>query len=186
MRTKYLLKLKKKFVGTILNIIFFIKEYFSSDSFTLTITWRTTMTFSWFRRSIEGHKWLTLEWTHWMAKNSCNSSFVVYRTCKEIWWGFFFCCEASFSVWSRFWIFFSRFSFLDFFYFWIPPSLLLKENTSIYRWRQGIWISNSWILVASFKGFSSLILANFLIPRGFTNKILIIIIIFLLLLLSFL
>ena len=141
MRTKYLLKLKKKFVGTILNIIFFIKEYFSSDSFTLTITWRTTMMFSWFRRSIEGHKWLTLEWTHWMAKNSCNSSFVVYRTCKEIWWGFFFCCEASFPIRSRLWIFSLRFSFLDFSDFWIlPPSLLERRHLYLYL--------NSQILVA--------------------------------------
>ena len=80
----------KNIVGSISNIIFFRKEYFPSDSFTLTTTWRKTMTFSWFQRVIECHNWLIPEWTCWMAKNACQSSFTVYRTCREIWWSFFF------------------------------------------------------------------------------------------------
>ena len=103
--------------------IFFTKEYFSSDSFALAITWRTTMTFSWFRRSIEGYKWLILEWTRWMTKNACSSSFAIYWTCKEIWWSFFFCCEASFPVRRRLWIFSLGFFFSNFLIsdFWISP-----------------------------------------------------------------
>ena len=119
-------------VGIISNIIFFTKEYFPFDSFALTTTWRMTMMFSWFRRSIEDHKWLILEWTRWMVKNVCSSSFSVYRTCREIWWSFFFCCEAFFSVRSRFWIFFPRFSFLDFFDFWIPFPPPLFERRHLY------------------------------------------------------
>ena len=76
-------------MSTISNIIFFIKKYFISDSFALTTTWRTTMTFSWFRKSIEGHKWFIPEWTRWMMKNTCCSFFSVYQICREIWWNFF-------------------------------------------------------------------------------------------------
>ena len=132
MRTKYLLKLKN-IVGTVSNIIFFTKEYFPSDSFALTSTWRTSMTFSWFRRSIKGHNYLIPEWTRWMAKNSCSSSFAIYWTCRDIWWSFFFCCEAFFLYEVAFgfssqdfplWIFLIS----EFFFF-------LKEDTSIYRWR---------------------------------------------------
>ena len=130
---KYLLKLKILVYNLKNNILYEI--IFSSNSFVSITTWRTTIMFSWLRRSIEGHKWLILEWSRWMAKNVCSSSFSVYRTCREIWWSFFFCCEVSFSVRSRFWIFFPRFSFMDFFDFWISPlPSLLKEDTSIYRW----------------------------------------------------
>ena len=126
MQTKYSLKLKY-IVSTISNIIFFTKEHFPSDSFALTTTWRTMMMFSWFRRSIEGHNWLILEWTRWMEKNVCSSSFAVYQTCGEIWWSFFFCCEASFPVRSRFWIFFLRYSFLNFSDFSISPPSWKKK-----------------------------------------------------------
>ena len=54
MRTKYLFKLK--YCGyNLKKVIFFPKEYFPYDSFTLITLWKTTMTFSGFRRSIEGH-----------------------------------------------------------------------------------------------------------------------------------
>ena len=127
MRTKYLLKLKN-IVGAISHMIFLTKEYFPSDSFTLTTTWRTTMAFSWFQRSIEGYNWLISKWTHWIMKNACSSSFSVYRTCREIWWNYFFCCEAFFPIRSHLWIFFPRFSFLDFFYLWVSPFLLERRH----------------------------------------------------------
>ena len=120
MQTKYLLKLKILWVQS-QKIIFFPKEYFLFDSFALITLWKTTMTLSWFRISIEDEKWLILEWTRWMAKNACSSSFTFYQTCREIWWSFFFCCEASFLVWSHIWIFSFRFSFLDFSDLWISP-----------------------------------------------------------------
>ena len=126
MRIKYLLKLKY-IVGTISNLIFFTKEYFPSDSFSLTTTWRTTMTFSWFWRSIKDHKWLILEWTRWMVKNACSNSLIVYWTCREISWSFFFCCEASFPARSRLWIFSLRFSFLKFSDFSISPHSWKKK-----------------------------------------------------------
>ena len=113
--TKYLLKLKILWVQSQKNYIL-SKRIFPSDFFALTATWRTTITFSWFQISIEGQKWLIPEWTCWMAKNACNSSFAVYQTCGEIWWSFFFCCEASFHVQSR------------------PLDFLLKIFLSGYFW----------------------------------------------------
>ena len=61
---------QKKYIYILSN-----KKYFPSDSFALIALWKTTMTFSWFQRSIEGHKWLIPEWPCWMTKNECISSF---------------------------------------------------------------------------------------------------------------
>ena len=109
-------------MGTISKIIFFPKEYFPSDSFALITLWKTTMMFSWFWKSIEGHKWHIPEWPCWMTKNACSSSFAVYQTCREIWWNSLFCCEAPFPVRSYLWIFSLGFSFLDFSDFSISSS----------------------------------------------------------------
>ena len=128
MQTKYLLKLKLLGYNFKNNIFFFTKEYFPSNYFVVTTTWRTTMMFSWFQKLIKGLKWLIPEQTHWMVKNTCSSSFTVYQTCRDIWWNFFFCCEASFPIGSRLWIFSLRFSFLDFSDFWISPPVLEKKT----------------------------------------------------------
>ena len=128
MRTKYLLKLKILWVQP-QKITFFPKKYFSSDSFALITLWKMTMTFFLFRVSIEDHKWLILVWPCWMAKNACSNSFAIYRTCKEIWWSFFFCCEPHFPVRSYLWILSLGFSFLDFFFLFLNflPLLYIRH-----------------------------------------------------------
>ena len=121
MQAKDLLKFKKCCGYNLKNNILPNKEYFPSDSFALITLWKTTMTFSWFQRSIEGHKWLIPEWPCWMAKNACNSSFAVYRTCKEIWW-------SSLLLWSPFSCMklpldFLLRIFLSRIFWFLPPSL---------------------------------------------------------------
>ena len=114
MWTKYLLKLKIYCGYNLRKIILFLKEYFPSNSFTLITLWKMTMTFFWFRKSIEGHKWFIPQWPYWMTKKVCSSSFFfffpIYRTYREIWWSFF-CCETPFPVRSYLWIFSLDFPF---------------------------------------------------------------------------
>ena len=89
---------------SLFSYLFCTKRIFSLWFFTFITLWKTMMTFSWFQRLIEGYKWFIPEWPYCMAKNACSSSFVVYRTCKEIWW-------------SYLWIFSLKFFFMDFSYF---------------------------------------------------------------------
>lgn len=127
MWTKYLLKLKIYCGYNLRKIIFFLKEYFPSNSFTLITLWKMTMTFFWFRRSIEGHKWFIPEWPYWMTKNVCSSSFFFFPFTELI--GRF--DEASFVVKPLFpyevtfgfspWIFLSGF-------FWFLNFLLLDRR----------------------------------------------------------
>ena len=138
-------------MGTISKIILFPKEYFPSDSFALITLWKTTMMFSWFWRSIEGHKWVIPEWPCWMAKNACSSSFVVYRTCREIWWSSFFCYEVPFPVWSYLWIFSLGFSFLDFFDF--SPLFLMEDTSNNNNNNQ---ISGNYFFMSTMRSFLSL------------------------------
>ena len=126
MWTKYLLKLKYSGYNLKNNIL--SKRIFSFWFFYLNHTLEYDNDDYWFRRSIEGHKWLIPKWPCWMANNTCSRSFAVYRTYREIWWSSFFYCEIFFSVRSYLWIFSLGFSFLDFSH---HPFLI--EDTSIYR-----------------------------------------------------
>ena len=111
MRTKYLLKLK--YCGyNLKNNIIFQKNIFPL----ILLPWSHFGRRWWHFLDFEDQSRATIgsEWTRWMAKNTCSSSFTVYRTCREICWSFFFCYEAYFPIRSRLWIFSLGFSFLDF------------------------------------------------------------------------
>ena len=62
---------------------------------TVIIIWKlTTKVFSWFWKSVEGLKWLILEWLCWKAKNTC----VVFMWFLELARRF---CEIFSSLWNH-------------------------------------------------------------------------------------
>ena len=134
-----------KLWGTIFVIILFYKRIYPFYSFTLITIWKTTITFSWFWRSIEDHKWLIPKWTHWMTKIACvddEDVFFIFKvnrgprvaySQKTLLKGEEHVCRSSIISWTCRGILWSFISYVESFLS-TPKVDSLKEVTLIYKW----------------------------------------------------